>query len=1668
MKLIYLSLLVSWWESSSSNALEVIELHNIGSSRNVPYSEDGERCLGACTCYGSDNTIDCKDTKYDVVPSSIPYETRELDLSYNEITTIRTSDFKGLENMENLDMNHNSISNIQRESFSDMTSLTTLKMNYNSLRVMRMNMFYGLTNLKTLEFQYNTVNLISASAFSPLSSLDSLRLDFNILFSPVANESFAGLTNLTSLSLAGNMLYQIPMDALQIVKNSLQNLNVSYNTRITIIGGPNSPAIDLPNLQTLDMSFCRIQSIVGGSLAGLPNLKSMDLSANSLLTLFPRSFVGNPKLSSLYLLYNPIQTFPHAAFSPISKSLEHLHMSYYALEIGNLTSLYDETYLANLTTLSLKNGNLVSISGDSFFKNLKKLEHLSISYNQLTDLPTEALSHLTSLKTMTIVGNKISRIGKGAIPSLLNLQEVELSYSDVIDIDENSFHDLNLIILRLNDNKITNISENAFNKQTNLAVLDISNNLLTTPNSQWFQGKPLTEVKLDNNPWNCDCESEQYWEWTESQDYSNIESIDDVECNQPRKQKGDTITNLQEGEITCDFGECPSTCICIDFTTTKYTALTPTPRLTMLYDLTQKEYSKIKVTDSTENSAHPLDIIDDMAKSEWKLSASRAASTMTDCTLSDMTEFPVVPNSTEHLNLAYNKLTNLKQQDFINLPKLRIFIASDNEISSIENNNFANLDLLEQIHLNRNSLGGTIGSTWFSFLKRLTELRLDDNHIVDISNESFVDLESLQILEMSKNAMTSLQQPMFDGLAQLVYLNLGANRINAVNEDSFVNLTNLAYLYLNDNYLTTIPPNLLETNTKLIYLDLGGNSFSVIHKQFLFSNSIEILKMEKGYNTDLENGSFVGLPNLRVLRLAGSYISNIANLAFSPDMIDEFQSYNKSKLLTLDLGYNLLKDIPVDSFAELESLQTLGLNDNLFSEIPVRNDNIEPFLPNMETLYLSHTPVSQIPENSFISHLSNLMGLIMNDCNFENIPIEALKSNSKLGYLVLDRNPIIQISEKFSQLKNLVQLQLSDTQSLSTVSEIAFKNLTKLETLKLSGGKITNLGSLTFADLVNLEVIDLSNNNLTQPDSQWFSSINPNEVKSINLQDNPWVCDCGALEYKQWMEDGSQNLDDYFVSITCTEPQMYKSWEISEIHSSDLVCVSSSTAPLTTTELPEYCDQECTFDENAHITNCSSQNLRSLPRSCIPDSTEILILSNNRLSTILSDDFVGLLSLKQIMLDHNLLSEIEDGAFFNLPVVTHLDLSFNRLTKVPTTALADLSNSLLHLWLDDQRIPQVIENAFPLSYLKQLSLRNLQGLSALPLIIDDFSFAKTANLRTLDLSQNMIVTLSINSLTGLVNLDLLDMTATRLQEFPEEALRRSPQLTTLILNENPIESFIKPVTPILPKLKHFHMRNSELANIDDNSFLSDLYNLVELDLGFSLLSVVPRHSLQNKPSLTTLNLEHSYIRKLTQSDFADSSLNNISIIDFSGSKMSEIGSRAFSVLTSLSWLDLSKNEITAVADDAFADTNLQYLDLSYNNLTYVSCSWVYLMPQGQSVTLNLGGNPYDCSCGMVGYRDYMTSPQYDFISEVDQPVCATPQEFSGMSVREIQLEDLENYCKNDLNAEDPQYCSPPTTTASLSSTNSNPVSTTSSARSNINSPKALSFVLVSILLSLYE
>ena len=107
--------------------------------------------------------------------------------------------------------------------------------------------------------------------------------------------------------------------------------------------------------------------------------------------------------------------------------------------------------------------------------------------------------------------NRISSLAAGTWDFLPNLVDLDMSYNELLELDEHMFHrnfELRSLNFSNNDLRVVSCS---FSQLVNLRSLDLSSNRLPTFDQAIFEpiiitGSPLVALDISNNHFDCDCD----------------------------------------------------------------------------------------------------------------------------------------------------------------------------------------------------------------------------------------------------------------------------------------------------------------------------------------------------------------------------------------------------------------------------------------------------------------------------------------------------------------------------------------------------------------------------------------------------------------------------------------------------------------------------------------------------------------------------------------------------------------------------------------------------------------------------------------------------------------------------------------------------------------------------------------------------------------------------------------------------------------------------------------------------------------------------------------------------------------------------------------------------------------------------------------------------------
>ncbi|XP_033470847.2 leucine-rich repeat-containing G-protein coupled receptor 5-like isoform X1 [Epinephelus lanceolatus] len=314
-------------------------------------------------------------------------------------------------------------------------------------------------------------------------------------------------------------------------------------------------------------------------------------------------------------------------------------------------------------------------------------------------------------------------------------------------------------------------------------------------------------------------------------------------------------------------------------------------------------------------------------------------------------------------------------------------------------------------------------------------LDLSMNNLTVLSSGALTNLHFLEELRLAGNDLSFIPRGAFTGLYNLKVLMLQNNQLMSVPAEAFNNLHNLQSLRLDANHISSVPTGCFSGLRSLRHLWLDDNSLTEVPAEALSE-----------------------LPALQAMTLALNHISHVPDHAFS----------KLGRLVVLHLNNNRIVSMGTNCFHGLHSLETLDLNYNSLVEFPTA-----------------------------IHSLSHLKELGFHSNNIQSIPEHAFTGNPSLITIFFYDNPIQSVGR--SAFQNLPELRTLSLNGAADLTEFPDLTGTKsLESLTITGARITSLPSSVCEQLPNLQLLDLSYNQIqTLPSFSGCES-----VQKIDLHHN--------------------------------------------------------------------------------------------------------------------------------------------------------------------------------------------------------------------------------------------------------------------------------------------------------------------------------------------------------------------------------------------------------------------------------------------------------------------------------------------------------------------------------------------------------------------------------------
>ncbi len=379
-------------------------------------------------------TNDCSE----VTSTQLAGITDTLDLSSQNIASLKAGDFDGLISLNTLNLGQNALSTLPDGIFDELTSLNELVLQSNRLRSLPHGIFDELASLNELVLRSNRLRSLPHGIFDEMSSLNRLELSNNAL-STLPDGILDELASLTEFILAANDLTTLPRGIFDEL-TSLTWLSLGGNDLSAL---PDGIFDELTLLTGLGLGGNDLSALPNGIFDELISLIGLDLWLNDLSALPDGIFDELTLLTWLELGDNDLSTLPRGIFDELTS------LTWLDLEANDLSTLPDGIFdeLTSLTGLWLKDNDLSTLPAGLFDK-LTSLTELYLNDNEMSALPAGLFDELTSLTKLWLDENDLSTLPAGLFDELTLLTGLWLNDNDLSTLPDGLFDELAELSLR--------------------------------------------------------------------------------------------------------------------------------------------------------------------------------------------------------------------------------------------------------------------------------------------------------------------------------------------------------------------------------------------------------------------------------------------------------------------------------------------------------------------------------------------------------------------------------------------------------------------------------------------------------------------------------------------------------------------------------------------------------------------------------------------------------------------------------------------------------------------------------------------------------------------------------------------------------------------------------------------------------------------------------------------------------------------------------------------------------------------------------------------------------------------------------------------------------------------------------------------------------------------
>ncbi|KAK6191935.1 hypothetical protein SNE40_003507 [Patella caerulea] len=448
------------------------------------------------------------------------------------------------------------------------------------------------------------------------------------------------------------------------------------------------------------------------------------------------------------------------------------------------------------------------------------------------------------------------------------------------------------------------------------------------------------------------------------------------------------------------------------------------------------------------------------------------------------------------------------------------------------------------------------------FKQKITKLNFTGNYLPFIDNETFTNITELKLacLVLRNSSIQNCTRNAFNGLKSLRSLFIRNNTISSMELI---------------NCLSGVTKDLNNLNLEFIYLD---KPWDLDLDKIMTDSKIDNLHLRNIEITHYNQSKLSTFKHVEIIRIYKSsintitldYSSTLKKLEFAHNPFSEFPTFCVNgyayfpHLTYLNLRHNNIQSIKSELLTCMKFLTQFHIDNN---RIHLIESNTFSNLPKLFLVSISYNgPDMVLQEFAFNSSSLKELYLYDNDIYFVNgkkhVNKDAFQYCTQLEELSVSSNHFgfttnQMFEEIFGTLVNLRSLSVAHG-GLEFLPSFIPKYLKKIEKLLFSGNNIIHIQEGYFNNLNSLKIIEINSNKIATVKQNTFSLQFLKQVKSIDLSNNTFSCNCELLWFINFLKTSPirKRFNHFPKEYICGSPTVFKGKQLLQVRLSERICLT--------------------------------------------------------------------------------------------------------------------------------------------------------------------------------------------------------------------------------------------------------------------------------------------------------------------------------------------------------------------------------------------------------------------------------------------------------------------------------------------------------------------------------